>query len=197
VQLTLDPPLPYWSSGASRQFQVIYTRASNTMEVRIYNNGSTTAYGYYDFTPTGGPSPVNAVWTLPATSFFASAQTGTGSASISVSGLSLSGVNGAITVLSPLTSLATVTNNGGAATVTSQLSQNAVFLADPTGSWMLSGFVTMNFTGTTNSPDRLQFGLTATANTPEPSVFLTIGLGLVSLGLVRRRAKSRAEGRAR
>jgi PEP-CTERM motif len=181
----------YWSSGASRQFQVIYDRPSNNMEVRVYNNGS-SAFANAFYTPPGGPSPVNAVWRLPAASFFVTALAGGNVASsINVSNLSLTTpTGGALTILSPLSATSLTTNTGpGLPTKTVALSNDVVFLGDATGSWRLSGFVTMNFTGLTGSNyNRLQFGISALSDVPEPSTWAMMALGLALVGIgVRRR----------
>ena len=182
----------YWSSGASRQFQVIYSRPANNMEVRIYDNGyANFANAFY--TPPGGPSPVNAVWRLPASSFFVTALAGGNVASsINVSSLSLATpTGGALTILSPLSTTSLSSNTGPALpTTTVALSNDVVFLGDATGSWRLSGFVTMNFTGLTGSNyNRLQFGVAALSDVPEPSTWAMMALGLALIGFGARRGR--------
>jgi PEP-CTERM motif len=183
----------YWANGASREFQVIYDRPTNNMQIRVYDNGSATSYAFGNYTPLGGPSVVGSTWVLPASSFFVTALAGGNVASsITVSGLSLSSPTGAaLSVLSPFSSTTLTTNTGPALpTKTVSLSQNVVFQGDATGSWRLSGFVTMNFAGLTGSNyNRLQFGLSALSDVPEPATWamMALGLALVGFGTHRRR----------
>ena len=187
IPLTMSP---YWSNGQSREFRFIYTRPTNSLEVRVYNNGSTTTFGSFSFNPTAGPAPLDAVWTLPASQFFAVANSGTGSNGISISNLGISSpTGGAVTILSPMTTTSLNASSGGALpTQTITQGQNVTFRGDANGSWQLTGFVTMNFSGLpTNSTTRMQFGMSASADTPEPTTWLLSGLGVLLARAVARR----------
>jgi PEP-CTERM motif len=179
----------YWVSGGARNFQLSYDRPTNLMEVRIYDPASTTAYAFGTFTPTGGPSVVGSAWVLPAASFFVTDLTGGNAASsISVSGLALTGITGgALSILSPIQQTTMTASATGPASPTQTVTQSkdVVFLADATGSWRLTGAVTMNFAGLTGSNfNRLQLGIAAVTATPEPATWamLLVGLALVGIG---------------
>jgi hypothetical protein len=138
----------YWNNNQDRLVQVEYLKASNTVNVRVYVDGtSTSAFTQVSYNPAGGAAvAANAVWTLPASSFFVTAATGpTQNTSIQVSNLAIAGVSGAINVIQPMqqTTLQASYTVGGSAT-TSQESQNIVFQADSTGSWLLSGTIRLN-----------------------------------------------------
>lgn len=183
----------YWASGASREFQVIYDRPANNVQLRLYaNNGS--SYTSVNYQPTGGPAATNAIWRLPASSFFATAITGadvwTG---VTLSNMTLSGLSGALNILSPIQQ--TWMQAGSSQWQPSQTvtqSQDIVFRGDSNGSWKLAGFVTMNFWGLGGSghQDRLTFGIGAqspAAATPEPSSAMLLLTGLITGVLVFRK----------
>jgi hypothetical protein len=182
----------YWSSGASRQFQIIYDRPTNNMQVRVYDNGSATNYVYADYTAPNGPAPLNATWQLPASSFFVSALAGGSVASsITVSNISITSPTGAaLTILSPLSTTSLAANTGPLLpTQTVSLGQDVAFQGDANGSWRLSSFVTMNFAGLTGNgnSNRLQFGFSAISGVPEPSTWAMMALGLAVVGWNQRR----------
>jgi hypothetical protein len=175
----------YWASGASRQFTLTYNGTANTGELRLFSNTGATSQAL-TFTPAGTAPGANARWTLPASAFFASATTGANVfTGVTVSQLTLSGVSGSLNILSPLQQ--TTLQAGSGPFQANQLvteSQNVVFLSDSSGSWRLTGFVTMNFFGLAGSgnQDRVQFGLSAQTGTPEPSSWAMLGTGLLLLG---------------
>jgi hypothetical protein len=194
-----------WANGVDRLLQVEYLKASNTVNVRVYNG--TTAAGAFSqasFSPVGGAAVgANAIWTLPASSFFATALGfGAGGpifgSSISVSGLTLAGISGALNIIQPIlqTSL-TATRGFLGATDTVSQTQDIVFQGDSTGSWRLAGLVQMNgltsIFGTNATGNDLTFGLNASATdvVPEPGTWGLMLLGTVAMaGLSRRRRTS-------
>jgi hypothetical protein len=174
----------YYTDGVPVAFQIQYTKATNTVTVNV--GGNTVNYN-----PAGGAAlAANAIWTLPASSFFVTAATGPFlGTSVTLSGLTLSGVTGALNILQPIqqtTLNATRGFLGG--TVSANESQDIVFQADPGGDWRLNGNVT--FTGLLPPPfnilgangDDLQFGFAASASVPEPSTAISMLLGLAFIG---------------
>jgi hypothetical protein len=178
--------IAWWASGASRQFQVIYNRPANNLQMRIYaNNGA--SYAFMNYTPTGTPAAADAVWTLPASSFFVSAQTGANVyTGVTVSNLALTGLSGALSILSPIQQT-TMQAGSGPFQPSQTVTQSAgiVFRGDSNGSWRLQGFVTMSFFGLSGGghQNRLQFGVSAVADTanPEPRSWVLLLTGLVAL----------------
>jgi hypothetical protein len=170
---------PYWQSGLDQQFDIAYSRATNTLTVTLYQNGSTTAFNSVSYTPAGPALAINSTWIIPASSFFVQALSGSSLLSIiNVSNLTLTGLNGALNVISPIqqTTMQATQFLGNSSTVTQ--SQDVVFRGDSTGSWQLSGLITL--TGFFGFPtgNQLAFGITATA-TPEPAGGLLSITGLV------------------
>jgi hypothetical protein len=158
--------------------------------LRLYQNGSNTQYSQLTYHPAGSPVATNATWTLPASSFFATALSGPGvSSTITVSNLTLSGISGALTILKPIQQTSLQASSGlSAATQTVTQSQDIVFRADSTGSWQLNGFITLNGIGFAGGPtgNQLELALTAQAS-PEPASAVLMGAGLGALLLVQRR----------
>ncbi len=178
----------YWNSGASRQFQITYNRPTNNVELRLWTNSGSSSTAL-NFTPSGTPNPIDAIWTLPASSFFVKAVTGANVwTGITLSSMTLSGVSGALNVISPM--LQTSLQAGSSLfqpTQTVTQTGDVVFRGDSNGSWRLAGYVTMNYFGLggLGHQDRLTFGLTAlsaAAPTPEPSTGLMLAAG-VAFGL--------------
>ncbi len=189
----------YWASGASRQFQVTYDRPANNVQLRLYANDGSSSTAL-NFSPAGGPAAPNAIWRLPASSFFATAITGANVwTGVTLSNMTLSGVTGAINILSPMQQ--TWMQAGSSQWQPSQTvaqSQDIVFRGDATGSWRLAGYVTMNFWGLsgTDHQDRLQFGLSALSDsgaTPEPSSMVLLLTGLAGAAFRRKRASGPAK----
>lgn len=185
----------YWASGASREFQVIYQRPTNSLQLRLYaNNGS--SYTSLNSSPAGAPGAADAVWRLPASSFFVTALTGANVwTGVTVSNITLSGLSGALDVLSPVqqTWMQAGSSQWQSTQSVSQ-SQDIVFRGDATGSWRLAGFVTMNFWGLGGSghQDRLLFGVSALSDSsaPEPSTAALMMVGLAVAAGWRHRRKS-------
>jgi hypothetical protein len=171
---------PYWQDGLSQQFDIAYVWATNTLTVRLFANGSTTLFNSVSYTPAASAPAVNSTWIIPAASFFVQALIGPNSSTaITISGLALSGVNGALNILSPIqqTSLQATHNVGNPSTVVAE-SQDVVFQADPTRSWQLSGFMTLNgLSGPMGN--QLAFAVSASV-TPEPAGGLLSLTGLAA-----------------
>jgi hypothetical protein len=177
-----------WSTGQSRALQVEYLKATNTLSVRLYQGATATgAFTETDYHPTGGGSQAaNAIWTLPASAFFVTAQGGPPQlSSVSISNLALAGVSGAINVLQPLqqTTL-TASNIFGSPTSTVTEGQDVVFQGDSNGNWMLTGSLTFSgiAVGAT-PPNDLAFGFSGIAGSavPETSSLPLVGTGLAAL----------------
>jgi hypothetical protein len=161
--------IAWWASGASRQFQVTCNRPANNLQMRIYaNNGA--SYAFMNYTPTGTPAAADAVWTLPASSFFVSAQTGANVyTGVTVSNLALTGLSGALSILSPIQQT-TIQAGSGPFQPSQTVTQPAdiVFRGDSDGSWRLQGFVTMNFFGLSGGGHQEQATAQRTGATARP-----------------------------
>jgi hypothetical protein len=177
---------PWWQDGVSQQFQVTYTGSTNTLDVKLYKNGSNSAFSDASYNPTGGPPASGAIWTIPAAAFYVQALAGpTPTTAITISNLALNALSGALNIIKPIqqTSLQAT----GGQVVNSSLgtqSQDIVFQADSTGSWQLNGFITLNGLNGPGSAklDQLAMAVTAfAAATPEPgtSVLFLLGLPIV------------------
>jgi hypothetical protein len=185
---------PYFINNQFRLFQLDYNKASNTTTLRMYAGsralGPTTSASY---SPVGGASaPADNLWTLPASLFFLQSAPSSSNTRIELSGLALSGINGAINILNPLqqTSMIEQQNNGnGAGSITQ--SGDVRFFADPTGSWRLEGLIRIRAAGGTPAQNALIFGLGASSSAaPEPWTMATVGSGLLFVALFRRRQSS-------
>src|SRR4051812_14998752 len=67
-----------WVAGADRMLQLEYLKPTNTVNVRLYDGATATgAFTQVSYSPAGGALVgANAIWTLPAASFFATASNG-------------------------------------------------------------------------------------------------------------------------
>lgn len=176
---------PYFAPASAQLFEIGYLKATNTAYVRVYQNlSSSSAFSQVTHNPVGGGSqPANAIWRLPATSFFVRATNGSGINFASVSNLALSGVSGAINVLSPLQSTSMLAYQLGFASQSNVTqSQDVRFIADSGGNWRLTGqlqFIGLQSNGGVASGGDIQFGVTAAlSETPEPA-----STGLAFLGI--------------
>jgi hypothetical protein len=179
---------PSFQDNQARWVEIMYQQPTNTLQIRIHNDGtSTSAYTSINYNPAGGPPAANALWTIPAAAFFVSATTGVNRpTSISISNLTLAGISGAINVISPmLETTLTASKAGGPASPGQTTIQGGdiVFQGDSTGSWMLSGLLTLTgVNGNGASGDELAFGFSGTASTvPETSSVSLMGVGLAAL----------------
>jgi hypothetical protein len=178
-----------WQSGQSHALQIEYLKATNTISVKLYQGANATgAFTETDYHPTGGGSQAaNAIWTLPASAFFVTAQGGPLQvASASISNLALSGVSGGINILQPLqqTTL-TASNIFGSPTSTVTQGQDIIFQGDSNGDWMLTGSLTFSGVALGATPaNDLAFGFSGTAagsSVPETSSLPLVGTGLAAL----------------
>jgi len=174
---------PSFATRPSRTFQISYTQATNTATLRVYDSlGTGGTSDAVSFNPAGGAAvAANAIWTLPASSFFVQAAAAPISSQVSIQNLSL--VTG--TVLAPLqTTTLTASQAAGVGAGVVNLPGGLVFVGNASGNWQLQGTVTMTSIGGNPSSTGLQFGLTASASdVPEPMTSAMIGLGLVALAL--------------
>ena len=168
------------AGGAINPFTVQYTKATNTATLSV------TGLGSVSFNPTGGSAvAANATWTLASGSFVVTSSNF--NQAIQVSNLALSGVTGAINILSPLQSTtltASRTLFGGNPDFEAQPG-NVVFVGDANGNWRLTGnLLLIDLTGA-GGPSDLTFGLSASATgaavVPEPSTYGTLSIGLILL----------------
>lgn len=180
------------ANAAARVFVVGYTNATNTAYLRLYNAAG-TAYQEVTYHPAGGGVPAaNRRWDLPGDSFLLQAESGQ-NGQIALTSLTLSGV---LTVLQPL-SASTLTLSHSGTGGSTQLGSDVVFLNGGTGTgiagdWALTGRIQISGPQRLNgSANRLRFGLDANAtNTPEPTTYAMIGLGLLVFRILYRRPGS-------
>jgi hypothetical protein len=177
-----------FQDGQGRWVAILYQQPTNTLQIRLYDgatNGS--AYTSINYNPAGGPPAANVMWTIPAAAFFVSATTGVNRpTSISFSNLTLTGISGALNIISPMsqTSL-TASKAGGPASPGQTTIQGGdiMFQGDSTGSWMLSGLLTLTgVNGNGASGNELALGFSGTASAvPETSSLSLMGIGLAAL----------------
>ena len=189
----------HWVSNVERLIQVEYLKGTNTATVRVYDGATATGGStQVSFQPTGGGTvAADAIWTLPASAFFVTAQ-GVGSggpifgSSASLSNITLSGVSGAINVIQPIQQT-TLTAARGFLGGTSTVAQTGdiVFQADATGSWRLQGTLRLTLSTTIGvDSNDLQLGISGAAveAVPEPGTVGLVSIGfLVMAGVARRR----------
>ncbi len=190
----------YWNNNEDRHFEVEYLKATNTVNVRVYDSALTSSpFTQVSYNPTNGAlAAATATWTLPASSFFVTASTGpTQNTSIQLSNITLSGISGAVSVLQPIqqTTLAASRIVGGPVATVSQ-TQDIVFVADSTGSWRLSGDIRLSGIqgGGRATGNELALNFSASANdaVPEPGTFAMSVIGLMLFGVAGYRARKGA-----
>ncbi|GAB4419638.1 MAG: hypothetical protein OHK0021_24190 [Bryobacter sp.] len=183
----------HWGNANTwHDFQIGWNANTQSAFVRVFNanNVATTV-------SVNKPGPAlltNAIWTIPASSFFLGAAARPGPTSVAVQNVSLS--SGVQVLSGTLPNGAGVSQNGSG----SFLPNGAPIVINPAsagGSWTISGEI--RFTGLTsqggvaqNSQLQFLFGATG-SDVPEAGTLSTIGLGLVGLAIYRRRMRS-AEG---
>ncbi|MDX1981341.1 MAG: hypothetical protein SFV51_13815 [Bryobacteraceae bacterium] len=189
---------PYFTDGNSYLFEVGYLKSTNTAYTRVHaNTNPASAFSQASYNPAGGASTgADAIWTLPASSFFVTAAPTFGFTAMRLSSLTLQGVSGAVNVIQPIQQTTmTAAQILGFFSGTVTQSQDIVFQADASGSWRLRGVLQMwglASNGGTASGSQLAFGFGASAedaHAPEPG---SVGLALLGLSLmfmVQRRGK--------
>jgi hypothetical protein len=190
-----DVTTDFWANNVATNFQIGYVAATNTGFVSVFNAfGSPTTLSFTN------PGPLlnaaTTTWTLPAASFFVEAAGLVPNSSISVENLAFSP---GVSVLSGSLP-ASLTASQSGSTVNTAIGSPIVF--DPAssgGDWTLSGSIRFSGLigyGGNASGDALRFGFGASGtdapvappnsgNTPEPSTYLLMGLGLVAARFVR------------
>jgi hypothetical protein len=174
-----------WVAGVDRMVQLEYLKPTNTVNVRVYDGATATgAFTQASYSPVGGNLVgANAIWTLPASSFFATATTGPLlGTSITVSNITLSGISGAVNVIQPIQQTTLTASRGiFGGTTTDFQPANVVFQGDSNGSWRLAATVNLNgtFGNIWAQGNQLALSLNAGAvdPVPEPSTFGMILLG--------------------
>ena len=189
---------PYWSNNQDRHVEIEYQKATNNVQVRLYQDATNTSgFSQMNFNPTGGGLvAASATWVIPTTSFFVTAASGPNPpSSISLSNITLAGISGALNILQPLQQT-TLTASRGANGATSTVTQSSdiVFQGDSTGSWLLTGNLNLKGfagpVGVSGNDLAFTFGGTATGATiPEPSSAALAGLGMLALVLIERRRR--------
>ncbi len=177
---------PYFN-GSNQLFEIGYLKATNTAYVRVHQNLSpASAYSQVSFNPVGGAAaPVDAIWRLPAASFFARATDSSGVNLVSISNLTLSGVSGSLDIIQPIQSTSLLAYQlGGFAQPSVSQSQEVVFRADSGGNWKLQGSMLvlgLLSNGGVASGSEIEFGVTAIAGTPEPASAALAMLGVAGM----------------
>jgi len=188
----------YWNNNEDRLLQMEYLKATNTVNVRVYDGATATgAFTQVSYNPTGGAAvAATAMWTLPSSAFFVTATTGpTQATSISLSNISISGISGAVNIIQPIqqTTISATRAIGGPLSTVSQ-TQDVVFYADTTGSWRLQGTLALSGIqgGGRATGAQLALSLSAAANdaVPEPSTFGLFAIGgSLMIGFAKRRSR--------
>ncbi len=187
---------PYYTGG-SQFFEIGYLKGTNTAYVRVHQGAtSASAFNQASFNPVGGAAAAaNAIWTLPASSFFVRATDNTGINLVQVSNLTLSGVTGAANILQPLQATTMVAFQlGFAAQPTVTQSQDLVFRGDSNGNWRLQGNIQMvglTSNGGVASGSEIEFGVAALAGTPEPMSMSLTFLGVAGMVAFARKRSTR------
>ncbi len=185
-----------WANNTPRLVELEYLKSTNSVNVRVYD-GNTNAGGFTQtsYSPAGGTLVgANAVWTLPASSFFVQATNGTIlPSSITVSNITLSGISGAVNIIQPLQQTTLAANHSFlGATATTAQTGDVVFQADVNGNWRMTATVTMTglFGAFGASGNELALALNANAldPVPEPGTLglLLIGGAIIVGGRIRR-----------
>ena len=190
----------HWADGVSRMVEMEYLKPTNTVNVRVYNgNTATGAFTQASYNPAGGAAVgANAIWTLPASSFFVQALGTIQPISITVSNITLTGISGALNVIQPIQQTTLAASHGlfGGTDITAQ-SGDVVFQSTGSGSWRMAASVTMTGFLVLPSGNQTALGINASAvdAVPEPSTFalLLVGGALVAGGRLR---KSKTASRA-
>ena len=173
-----------WVANTPRLMQLEYLKTTNTVNVRVYDgNAAAGAFTQASFSPAGGAAVgANAMWTLPASSFFVQAVNSTIlPSSIALSNITLSGVTGAINIIQPVQQISlTATRGFFGGTVTSAQTGDIVFQGDSNGNWRLAASVTLGgFVGILPNGNALEMSLDASAIdvVPEPGTWGMLLIG--------------------
>lgn len=190
---------PSFQNNQGRWVQIAYQQSTNNLQVRIYDGATATgAFTSLNYSPTGGAAVgPNAMWTIPAAAFFVQATTGVNrTTSIDFSNITLSGVSGALNIISPMQQTSLSASKGGGPNSPGQTAiqtGDIVFQGDSTGSWVLSGLLTLSgVNGNGASGSELAMGFSGNASSvPETSSMLMVGSGLIAVFASRRKKTSR------
>lgn len=183
----------FWrDNGQPQDFRIGWDAGTNTAYVSVYNeNGTPTTVSYQN---TGQQLGANTKWTLPASSFLATAANAPFSIvtpSIQLGNLSLSPNVALLSGTLPSTFGAVRAGSSSVSTLAAPLLLDA---SANGGSWFISG--TVRFTGLlgqggTARGSQLQFFLGALGtDTPEAGSITLLGAGLVAIGMLRRRLRN-------
>lgn len=178
---------PHFSvpGGSTKAFRISYDKPTNTATLQVFDNSTTLGTSdAVSFNPAGGAAvAANAIWTLPASSFFVQANRDTGNSTISVSNLTVT--VGTLNVLSPFQTGAMSASQNNSGPITTFHSGNVVLVGNSAGNWTVQGLITMAGSGSLNGQ---VFGLSAQASdVPEPMPTALIGLGLALLAMKKRK----------
>lgn len=199
TDFSYDGSTEYWANNVATNFQIGYVAATNTGFVSVFDAfGSPTTLSFTN--PGTLLNAATTTWTLPTANFFVEAASLVPASSIAVESLSFSS---GVSVLSGSLPTSLVAAQNGS-TVNTAIGAPIVFNpASSGGDWTLSG--TIRFSGLmayggNALGDALRFGFGAsgtdtpiapdTGDTPEPSTYLLMGLGLVAARFVGNRRAS-------
>lgn len=176
-----------WRSGDGIQnFKIGYDQGTGTGYVTVFNSdnvGITASYAN-----PGSPLNANAVWSLPAANFFASANSIFVPATVNVENLTFS--SGVQVLSGALPNSIGAAFPGSGPAVTNTAPSPIIFsAANSGGSWAISGTIRMNGIFAVNglaAGNALQvgFGVNGT-DVPEASSFLLLSVGFAALASVR------------
>lgn len=182
----------YYPDNTPAQFEIGYTRATNTAFLRYYRNPTT--YQQVAYAGAGPGLAPGSVWTIPAGSLFVSAAARPAFTSVTIAGLSL---GGGVTVLQPFstsTLAASQTNYNSSASMGTPV----VFRTGASGDWLLTGTIAfggLSYYAGANGASGGQLSMGAGVSgtdVPEPGTSALALAGLIGvIGITHRRAQAR------
>lgn len=185
------PGQNWWNPNASQAFRIGWNATTNSAYATVFGAGAVSQT--VNFANAGAPLSSNAIWTLPAASFFVSAATRPSPSSVEITGLTLS--PNTVLASGSLPSLfrasQPIVNPGdNFQSLNAPLVINA---ASNGGNWFIQGNIRFNGLagqGGSSQRSQLQFNILATgSDVPEPLSTSLVGAGLFALLFWRRRQR--------
>ncbi len=172
----------HWADGVSRMVEMEYLKPTNTVNVRVYSRstGDGALRRPLPILQVEAAVGANAIWTLPASSFFVQAWCDQSAISITVSNITLTGISGALNVIQPIQQTTLAASHGlfGGTDITAQsgdvvFSPPAVAVGGMAASVTMTGFIVLP------SGNQTALGINASAvdAVPEPSTFALLLVG--------------------